>query len=856
MSSASKVNLTNEEVTLTFGKSNKKKSTLLYPVIVLVAISCGVGIGIGVGYAIWYGDVPTKATAEPQKPGDKTTMIPKPPSTAKPEATTAKAVDGTTSHGGTTPHGGTSAPGKPWLGTPCFTEQQPQCPDGVDKAPLILVSLDGFRNDYLDRGVTPNLKRLSDCGVHTPYMYPSFPTLTFPNHYSIVTGLLPEHHGIIGNNMYDPELNKVFSLSGTEKDNSYWWGGEPIWNTAMKQGLIAGSYFWVGSDVEIQGMRPDYYYPYDGNTSPETKINKIKEWLQYPSDTRPDFITLYFDEPDHTGHDYGPNSDTINAMLTTVDSYIRDLMDAITEIKMENCTNIIILADHGMSNRTCDLNIVLSEFINTGDYYSRSSGGTMMRYDSKSSADIKEPEDIVKHLKCISPGSVAYVKEDTPKRWHYMNNVRIEDTLIAVDQSYTISNGPSGGCAGGGHGYDNAKSDHMRAVFLAYGPSFKGNYEVEPFHNIELMNLMCDVIGITPPPNDGEAGSLHHMLRDLPSLPPRDDTNVSMSLMCPFPSSGLEYDDRIADDMSMCMCDTLPAGTVKSIADFDEQLKLTDTQKSASNMKHSPFGMPQINFKTDFCELTQTDYVTTYSHDLKMPLYATFTMEKHNGTSVAPVFSNCSRADVRIPAAKTPSCNDYDMATGEWANMTNGYLYSPGLTSSLDAKMDALITSNMVPQFSGFIKDLWSGVLDVHLPLWASEYNGINVVTGPIFDYDMDGLRDSMEVLNAHGSKLQDTFIPTHFFAVINRCRGGQAIGTTDCKPDPLAFILQNKDGIQTCQMTPDFVETHTAKVKDVELLTGLRFYSDVEQYESIRARTFVISVKEVFSQWRLQHSM
>ncbi|XP_022102613.1 venom phosphodiesterase 2-like isoform X2 [Acanthaster planci] len=833
----SKVDMNNEEVILTFEDVGK-----------LVSALCGIGVGIGIGYGIWYDSGPIKATADPQKPGDKTTTGPKVTS-IKPEVTGSVTDNPTTQ----------STPGKPWLDTPCFTERPPQCPDGVDRPPLILVSLDGFRYDFLQRGITPNIKRLSECGTHAPHMYPAFPTLTFPNHYSIVTGLLPEHHGLIGNSMYDPVLKKSFSISGNEKFNSYWYGGEPVWNTAMKQGLTTGCYFWVGSDVEIQGMRPDYYFVYDGSTKPETKINQIKEWLKLPNDRRPDFITLYFDEPDHTGHDYGPDSNEQNEAVAMVDSYIGDLMDAITEVHMENCTNIIVLADHGMANRSCELNIKLQDYITTGDYYSRSSGGTMMRYDPKSYAAISEPEDIVQHLKCISPGSVAYIKTDTPKRWHYMNNVRIEDTLIAVKQGYTISNGPSGGCDGGGHGYDNLKADQMRALFVAYGPVFKANYETEPFHNVELMNLMCDVLSITPPPNDGEVGSLHHLLFEPPNLPPKNDSSLSSPLVCPFPTSDQDYADRINEDTSMCMCETLPDGTTKTIEDFDKHLNLTESQQSAAKAKHVPFGMPEVNFLTDFCELVQTEYVTAYSHEMKMSLYATFTMDKKTSRDTAPVFSNCTRPDVRIPNAKSPDCSDLDNATGDWANITKGFLYSPGLTETLTAKMDALISSNMVPQFRGFIKDLWSGFFDVHFPIWADEYNGINVITGPIFDHNYDGLRDSLELLSQTPSaQLNDTFVPTHFFIVINRCvDDGKAVDDADCdKLEPLSFILQNKDGIQTCQMTPDFLETHVASVKDIELLTGLRFYPDLERYESIRLRTFSVAANQLFSDWRLQSSM
>ncbi|XP_033645036.1 venom phosphodiesterase 2-like [Asterias rubens] len=828
------------------GDQNKKNASRLYLVIGLsvAVISLSIlGIGIGIGYGIWNDASIPQATPETQKTTEPT----------KPSWTSGSDIPNKPTTPQTTPK-----PAKHWIDTPCISGSQPRCPPGVDKPPLILVSLDGFRADLLYREFTPHIKRLSDCGVHTPYMLPVFPTVTFSNHYAIATGLFPEHNGLISNAMYDPVLEKWYYLSTEEKYKNDWYWGEPIWNTAMKQGLRTGCYFWVGSDVDVQDMRPNYYFQYNGDTTAEQKIDTIRGWLQLPTGKRPDLITLYFDEPDKTGHQYGPDSDEQNKALEKVDGYIGDLMDALLAVDMHECASIIILADHGMANRSCeDAAIILGDpngkfDFDFTDYDSDYTSGTMMRYTSKPTAALKEPREVVDRLKCRDPAAIPYVKQDMPKRFHYMNNRRIEDILIPVEQGYTISNNFTTACNGAGHGYDNL-AVKMQSLFLAYGPVFKENLAIEPFQNVELFSLMCDILGLSPPTNDGEYGSLHHILENPPPLPPSNKANYSEALSCPYPGSEQEYSDRLLDDSSLCVCqDMVSNETNKTIQEFDEQLNLSDDAKLALKSKHAMFGMPEVSFKTEFCELFQQDYITGYSHQLKMPLYTTFTIDKKQLRGTSPDVNCAIRPDVRVGADITPKCSDYNVTDEDFANITVGFSYSPGLTETLEAKMDSLIISNMVPQFAGFIQDIWSGYLDVYLPKWADSYNGINVVTGPIFDYDFDGFRDPIEVLMQKGLKLQDTFIPTHYFVVITMCSDTPSLPLDkNCsKLNPLAFILHNKDGIQTCQSPSDYMETNIARVKDVELLTGLKFYSNLDPYAAIRLRTFIQERIEFFKYW------
>ncbi|WAR23185.1 PDE-like protein [Mya arenaria] len=388
-------------------------------------------------------------------------------STTKQPQTTAQITTPTPT---TKPHSTTPLP--VWLEQPCPADNNPQCPWSAP--PLIVVSLDGFRAEYLLRNLTPTMQKLRDCGVHTPYMRAAYPTLTFPNHYTIVTGLYPESHGIVGNSMYDSKHNGTFSISGSGKFDSYWWGGEPIWTTTQKHGKKAASFFWVGSEMNISGYQPDYWMPYDGSITYEARIDKAMEWLSMPDNERPELIMLYFDEPDHQGHGAGPDSEEVNTMLQRVDDLIAYLMGSLLSKKIDNCVNLILLADH-----------------------------------------VVQTETIVESLQCKSANARVFSRKDIPVRHHYSNNDRIGEVVVDVHDSWLFEPKPTKSCLKGNHGYDNVYKS-MHALFLAHGPGFKQQFTAEPFENIELYNVMTALLNITGAPNNGTSGSLDHMLTSPP----------------------------------------------------------------------------------------------------------------------------------------------------------------------------------------------------------------------------------------------------------------------------------------------------------------------------------------------------
>ncbi|VDI60927.1 ectonucleotide pyrophosphatase/phosphodiesterase family member 1/3 [Mytilus galloprovincialis] len=398
-----------------------------------------------------------------------------------------------------------------WKDVPCSAPSNTKC---QGKIPLLLISLDGFRADYVQRKLTPVIEKLRTCGhiskplhnsyskLHTPYMRSVYPTVTFPNHYTIATGLYPESHGIISNNMYDADIGEVFSLSSHTKMDPRWWGGEPIWNTAKKQGRKAYTFFWPGSDVNISGSYPDVWVGYDGKIGFPERLEKVTEWLLLPDDKKPDIITLYFDEPDHAGHQKGPDGELLNGQLETVDDMLGRLMNTLYQEGLHDCVNLIVIADHGMQHVSCSNMVKLPQYMPDDMKNILVFDGTFGRiendyariskYKVKTENFTQVPvSKITDELMCKNPAMKVFTKETAPKRFHYLNNKRIGDVLLDMQDQWLVTDTNSFWCTGGNHGWDNLYKS-MHALFLAHGPAFKQQLEIKPFENIELYNLMCE----------------------------------------------------------------------------------------------------------------------------------------------------------------------------------------------------------------------------------------------------------------------------------------------------------------------------------------------------------------------------
>jgi alkaline phosphatase D len=370
---------------------------------------------------------------------------------------------------------------------------------------VLLVSLDGFRWDYCKIYNTPNLNRLAREGVKAERLISSFPTVTFPNHYSIATGLYPDHHGLINNSFPAPDLGLFYRMGDrTAVENPAFYGGEPVWETAEKQGARSASFYWVGSEAR----HPTYWKKYDESVTFEARIDTVIKWLGYPPEKRPEFVTLYFDEPDATSHKFGPVSPQTKRVVERLDSLMGVLRTKLSKLPEAKKINLIILSDHGMEAISLERYINIKSLVPDRMIASISGGNPV--YLINPSAGKK---DSILFLLNKSKGLKAWSKSELPSRWHYGTNPRIPEIVVVADSSWSIGTRPDGSSLrGGAHGYDNANSD-MYAIFYAAGPSFKKNYKFKELNNIDIYNLICKILNINPAKNDGDPSHIKGILR-------------------------------------------------------------------------------------------------------------------------------------------------------------------------------------------------------------------------------------------------------------------------------------------------------------------------------------------------------
>jgi alkaline phosphatase D len=374
---------------------------------------------------------------------------------------------------------------------------------------VLLVSFDGFRWDYNQIYKTPNLNKLAHDGVKADRMIPSFPTVTFPNHYTIATGLYPDHHGLINNSFPASDLGLFYRMGDrVAVENPAFYGGEPIWVTAEKQGVKAASFFWVGSEAPVGGIHPSYWKKYDDNVTFGERIDTVIKWLGYPKEKRPELVTLYFDEPDHSGHSFGPVSPQTGKAVQRVDSIMGVLRAKIATLPDAKRINLILVSDHGMEAVSAEKYINIKSIVPERMISSVSGGNPVYLINSKDGK-----KDSILYLLNKTKGLKAWDKTQVPSRLHFGTNPRIPEIVVLADSSWSIGTRPDGSTLrGGAHGYDNSNSD-MFAIFYAAGPSFRKNYRFKELNNIDVYNLVCKILKINPAKNDGDPEHIEGMLR-------------------------------------------------------------------------------------------------------------------------------------------------------------------------------------------------------------------------------------------------------------------------------------------------------------------------------------------------------
>ncbi|TWI00968.1 putative AlkP superfamily pyrophosphatase or phosphodiesterase [Luteimonas cucumeris] len=377
---------------------------------------------------------------------------------------------------------------------------------------VLLVSIDAFHPRYLDAGLAPNLARLAREGVRAEWMNPSYPSLTFPNHYTLVTGLRPDRHGIVHNTMRDESLGG-FRLSDRHAvGNGAWWGGEPIWIGAQKAGLRSATMFWPGSEAEIDGMRPTHWKPFDYAVPFDTRVDQLVAWLDVPAARQPQLATLYFEKVDKAAHETGPDSAQTRAAIVETDAAIGRLLRRLAARGLLDRTNLIVVSDHGMATVAPGHAIAVEDMVPPADATVVSIGqsiGIAPQPGRKAQVEAR--------LLGAHPQYDCWRKGELPVRWDYGSHPRIPPIVCQMHEGWdalpraVLEQRPKEGTRGS-HGFDPALPS-MRALFIAHGPAFHSGVVLPPFDNVDVYPLLAQLLGIRPAANDGDPGRLLPALR-------------------------------------------------------------------------------------------------------------------------------------------------------------------------------------------------------------------------------------------------------------------------------------------------------------------------------------------------------
>lgn len=370
-------------------------------------------------------------------------------------------------------------------------------PEQQKKPYVILISVDGFRYDYAQKFKAKHLQALAAEGVSAASMIPSFPSLTFPNHYSIVTGLYPSHHGIVHNRFYDPARKQTYSMSKSEmvRDGS-WYGGTPLWVLAEQQGMLSASFYWVATEANIKGIYPTYYYLYNKEISIKKRIQTVVEWLKLPPERRPHLITFYLPEVDHNGHTYGPGSTETEGAVDDVDKAVFQLSQAVKATGLD--VNFILVSDHGMTRVDNQFPIPVPSGFDE-EKFNTSGDNVLIELYAKDTSDIEPTYQMLKQ-KSLGHSYQVFRKSNMPPYLHYSatddTKGRIGDILMIPAWPKVFGSNDKK-INPGWHGYDPYQVKDMHAVFFAWGPAFKKNLKIPSFENVNVFPVITTVLGLT-----------------------------------------------------------------------------------------------------------------------------------------------------------------------------------------------------------------------------------------------------------------------------------------------------------------------------------------------------------------------
>jgi predicted AlkP superfamily pyrophosphatase or phosphodiesterase len=392
---------------------------------------------------------------------------------------------------------------------------------------VVLISFDAFRADYLDSLTPPNLTRMMRQGVRAKGLIPIFPSKTFPNHYSIVTGLYAEHHGIVANSFYDPVRQAGFKLADTNavRDGS-WYRGEPLWVTAERQGMVTASYQWPASEAAIEGVRPSYFTHYNATVPDSARADTVLGWLRLPASQRPHFVTLYATDVDEAGHHFGPGSPQVAAAVTTVDNMLGRLMDGIRALPIRDSVYVIVVSDHGMARTAAANYASLPALIDTTGVRIADAGPNANLHVAGGAAHARAIRDSLNRV--LTHGR-AYLREEVPARLHYSADPRVGDVVIVLDEPFLVGISPRPPRDSATHGWDPVYPE-MHGIFLVTGPGVRRETVSPEVANIDIYPFVTELLGLHPAAEiDGCARRIWSVVMEEQRLQKDDELETCMA---------------------------------------------------------------------------------------------------------------------------------------------------------------------------------------------------------------------------------------------------------------------------------------------------------------------------------------
>lgn len=407
-------------------------------------------------------------------------------------------------------------------------------PERRDAPYVILISFDGFRPDYLDRFELPNFRRVAARGARARAMIPVFPSLTFPNHYSLVTGLYPERHGIVANTFYDPSRDQIYSLSdrAAVSDGS-WYRGEPIWATAERQGMVAASFYWPGSEAAIGGIRPTFWREFDGSIPNDDRVRTVLDWLELEPARRPHLVTLYFSEVDAASHRAGLDSPDIERAAVSVDRTLGFLLDGVAALLPEDQVYVVVASDHGMVETSTAHEVGLDSLVDLSGVRVGFDGPVTSLHVGGDAHRARTLRDLLNAR--LSHGR-AHLREELPERYRYRADPRAGDVVVVMDEPWRLAS-PARRRATrdrfGMHGWDPAFAS-MHALFLAVGPDIKPGTVLPTVHNVDVYPFLTELLGLQPAAKiDGRPGAIGNQLRHRSARQPGSPVGIGSAVRWP-----------------------------------------------------------------------------------------------------------------------------------------------------------------------------------------------------------------------------------------------------------------------------------------------------------------------------------